>query len=356
MKKNILVSTGGSGGHVIPATILYEHLKDKFNISMASDNRGIQFLDRNKYTIKIFNVPKISKNIFLLPFQIFLILNLIIKSFLFLKKEKIQILISTGGYMSLPLCFASKILNVQLFLFEPNMVLGRSNKLFISSCVKIFCYSNKIKNFSNKLKNKITLIPPLLRKEFYSTKINEDIDKVINLLIIGGSQGAKLFDIIIRDSIIDLSKKYTLKVFHQTNLNNYTNLKNFYLKNKIENELFDFSEDVSKFMSKSNVCITRAGASTLAELIFLNIPHIAIPLPTAKDNHQFENASFYQQLGCNWILEQDKITSTNLTNKLINIIENKEEYLSKKKNMVNFSYQNSWNNINQKIITTINEN
>jgi len=356
MKKNILVSTGGSGGHVIPATILYEHLKDKFNISMASDNRGIQFLDRDKYTIKIFNVPKISKNIFLLPFQIFLILNLIIKSFLFLKKEKIQILISTGGYMSLPLCFASKILNVQLFLFEPNMVLGRSNKLFISSCVKIFCYSNKIKNFSNKLKNKITLIPPLLRKEFYSTKINEDIDKEINLLIIGGSQGAKLFDIIIRDSIIDLSKKYTLKVFHQTNLNNYTNLKNFYLKNKIENELFDFSEDVSKFMSKSNVCITRAGASTLAELIFLNIPHIAIPLPTAKDNHQFENASFYQQLGCNWILEQDKITSTNLTNKLINIIENKEEYLSKKKNMVNFSYQNSWNNINQKIITTINEN
>jgi len=356
MKKNILVSTGGSGGHVIPATILYEHLKDKFNISMASDNRGIQFLDRDKYTIKIFNVPKISKNIFLLPFQIFLILNLIIKSFLFLKKEKIQILISTGGYMSLPLCFASKILNVQLFLFEPNMILGRSNKLFISSCVKIFCYSNKIKNFSNKLKNKITLIPPLLRKEFYSTKINEDIDKEINLLIIGGSQGAKLFDIIIRDSIIDLSKKYTLKVFHQTNLNNYTNLKNFYLKNKIENELFDFSEDVSKFMSKSNVCITRAGASTLAELIFLNIPHIAIPLPTAKDNHQFENASFYQQLGCNWILEQDKITSTNLTNKLINIIENKEEYLSKKKNMVNFSYQNSWNNINQKIITTINEN
>ena len=356
MKKNILISTGGSGGHVVPATILYNHLKDEFNISMTSDNRGMQFLDGDKYNIKIFNVPKISKNIFVLPFQIFSILHLIIRSFFFLKKEKIQILISTGGYMSLPLCFASKILNVRLFLFEPNMVLGRSNKLFIGSCKKIFCYSNKIKNFSNKLKNKIIIIPPLLRKEFYVAKINEDINKKINLLIIGGSQGAKLFDTVIRDSIMDLSKKYNLKVFHQTSFNNFNNLKSFYLQNKIENEVFNFNEDVFKFMSKSNICITRAGASTLAELIFLNIPHITIPLSTAKDNHQFENASFYQRLGCNWIFDQDKINSTYLRDELVNIIENKEGYLDKKKNMKNFSYQNTWNDINQKIITTINEN
>jgi UDP-N-acetylglucosamine--N-acetylmuramyl-(pentapeptide) pyrophosphoryl-undecaprenol N-acetylglucosamine transferase len=109
-------------------------------------------------------------------------------------------------------------------------------------------------------------------------------------------------------------------------------------------------------MSKSNLCITRAGASTLAELNFLNIPHIAIPLPSAKDNHQFENASFYQKLGCNWILDQKEMNNSNLADKLVNIIENKEEFLKKKKRMKNFNYQNTWNNINQKIITTINEN
>ena len=65
---NILISTGGSGGHVIPATILYEHLKKDFNIFMSSDNRGVEFLDKDKFNIKIINVPKISKNIFLLPF------------------------------------------------------------------------------------------------------------------------------------------------------------------------------------------------------------------------------------------------------------------------------------------------
>ncbi len=355
--KNILISTGGSGGHVVPATILYKQLKDKFNIFMTSDERGIKFLDRGKYKIKIINVPRISKNIFLLPIQIFLLLGLIFKSYFFLKNKKIEILISTGGYMSLPLCIASKILNIKLFLFEPNMVLGKSNRFFIKSCIKIFCYTDKIKNFPINLKNKISIIPALLRKEFYFTKkISKDINKEVNLLIIGGSQGAELFYTVINESILELSKKYKLKIFQQTSFRNYKYLKNFYLKNNIENELFDFNENISDLMSKANICITRAGASTLAELIFLNLPHIVIPLPSAKDNHQFENASFYEQLGCNWILNQNDISTDNLTNKLFNIIENKEEYLDKKIKMKNFNYQNTWNNINQKIITTINEN
>ena len=258
--------------------------------------------------------------------------------------------------MSLPVCIASKILNIKIFLFEPNMVLGKANKLFLNFCEKIFCYSDKIKNFPNKLTNKIIIIKALLRKEFYSVRQSEDIDKEINLLIIGGSQGAKLFDTVINDSIIKLSKKYKLRIFQQTNFENYKSLKNFYLINNIKNELFDFKENISDFMSRANICVTRAGASTLAELTFLNIAYIAIPLPFAKDNHQFENASFYEDQGCNWVLDQSELHKNSLTNKLINMIENKDEYLDKKKNMRKFSYQNTWNNINQKIITIINEN
>ena len=65
---------------------------------------------------------------------------------------------------------------------------------------------------------------------------------------------------------------------------------------------------------------------------------------------------FYYKIGCNWILNQNEINDTNLTNILFNIIDNKEEYLNKKINMKKFSYQNTWNNINQKIISVINEN
>ena len=356
MMQKVLISTGGSGGHVVPATTLYEHLKDQFDVSMSTDDRGLKFLDKKKYKFEIINTPLISKNILLLPFNFFLIIFSFLKAIHFLKKKKIDILISTGGYMSLPLCLASKILNIKIFLFEPNMVLGRSNKFFIKSCEKIFCYSDKIKNLPNKYISKISIIPALLRKKFYDIKKADSIDKKINLLIIGGSQGAKIFDTLIKFSMIELSKKYSLKIYQQTNSVNFEVLKKFYKDKSIDCELFDFKEDISNLMSKSNICITRAGASTLAELVFLNLPCLAIPLPTSKDNHQFENAFFYNQIGCNWILNQKEINDETIINKLVNIIVNKDEYLLKKTNMKNFSYQNTWNNINQKIISVINEN
>ena len=356
MIKKILISSGGSGGHVVPATILYEHLKNQFEMYMSIDERGLKFLDKGKYNLEIINVPPISKNIFLLPFQFFLIIHFIIKSIFFLKKKRIDILISTGGYMSLPLCLASRILNIKLFLFEPNMVLGRSNKFFIKSCEKIFCYSNKIKNFPNEYIDKINVIPALLRRKFYKVEKAQSINDYINLLIIGGSQGAKMFDALTKTLVVKLSKRYNLKIYQQTNSVNFKNLKKFYIDNNIKNKLFDFNEDISNFMSRSNMCLTRAGATTLAELVYLNLPFVAIPLPTSKDNHQFENAFFYSKIGCNWILNENEIKDEYIASKLINIIDNKDEYLIKKKNMKNFSYQNTWNNINQEIISVINEN
>ena len=87
MKKKILVSTGGSGGHVIPATIFYEHLKSKFDVFLSIDKRGIKFLKEDKYKIKIIDTPKLNLNLFFLPFNFFLTLFLIVKSFFFLKKK-----------------------------------------------------------------------------------------------------------------------------------------------------------------------------------------------------------------------------------------------------------------------------
>ena len=87
---NLLISTGGSGGHVIPASILYEHLKNEFNISISSDERGVRFLDKEKFDIEIINVPKISKNIFFLPLQIFSIFILTLQSIFYLKKKKLK--------------------------------------------------------------------------------------------------------------------------------------------------------------------------------------------------------------------------------------------------------------------------
>ena len=86
--------------------------------------------------------------------------------------------------MSLPLLLAAKFLRLKIYLLEPNQVLGRTNKFFLSSCKKIICYKEKIKNFPPKYKNKIETIFPLVREKFYSLKRKNFNHQKINLLIV----------------------------------------------------------------------------------------------------------------------------------------------------------------------------
>tara|TARA_B100000575_G_scaffold283350_1_gene276100 strand:- start:9355 stop:10419 length:1065 start_codon:yes stop_codon:yes gene_type:complete len=354
MKENFLVSTGGSGGHVIPAITICEHLSKNFNVIISSDKRGLKFFDHKSYETKIIDTPRLGNFLFL-PINFFFILFLTIKSLSFLKKRKIKKIFSTGGYMSLPIFLAARLLKLDIYLIEPNHTLGRANNFFLKSCKKIFCYSLNIKNFPKDFKEKIVVISPLVRKNIYNLKMNLSKSRLFTLLIVGGSQGAFFFNDSLKDSILNISKKNSIKVIHQTSENNISLLNDFYTKNKIENKIFSFDENFSNLLSQADLCITRAGASTLAELSILNIPFIAVPLPTSKDNHQLENANFYKDNGCCWILSQNQFKGQ-IDELLNSIIEKKSDYLEKKENLEKLNYQNSWNNVNQKILDTINEN
>tara|TARA_B000000609_G_scaffold150216_1_gene135423 strand:+ start:454 stop:1515 length:1062 start_codon:yes stop_codon:yes gene_type:complete len=353
MREKILISTGGSGGHVIPATILHDHLLKKKDVFISTDNRGYKYLDKDIHKILIINTPKLT--LLSLPLNFFKILFLLIKSFLFLKKEKINQLISTGGYMSLPLILAGKFLNLKIYLFEPNLVLGRANKFFLNSCEKIFCYTDQIKNFPNKFKNKIVVIHPLVRDEFYKIKKSNPNDGKFHLLVVGGSQGASIFDKNLKKIILNISKKFSIKIIQQTHVNNIYSLKEFYNTNNIENEIFNYDKNFIEKIAKSDVCITRAGATTLAELSILNVPFIAVPLPNSKDNHQFENANFYLKNNCCWVLEQN-VFDERIEQLVTEIIQNKSNYNKKKENLNNLNCQNNWINVNQKILDNLYEN
>ena len=282
----------------------------------------------------------------------------ILRSIFFLKNKKINIVLGTGGYMSVAICIAAKILNIKIYLFEPNMVIGRANKFLLKFSNKIFCYSDEIINFPKKNKSKIVFINHVLRKEIYNfDKYNkEKIENKIKLLVVGGSQGAKVFDEDIKNSILDLSKKYKLIVYHQVSSLDFSDLEFFYKENNIENKLFNFEENVFQYINEANLAITRAGASTLSELAFLKVPFIAIPYKFATDNHQLQNALHYEYKGCCWILEEKEFNQHKLTALLINIIENRDDYLNKKNNLEKFCYQNTWNKINEKVISSLNEN
>ncbi len=354
MNKNYLITTGGSGGHVIPAVILYEHLSRDAKVIITTDKRGLKYLNDGDYQLRIIDTPRLN-NIFLFPINLILVIILTIKSFLLLKKNNIEKLFSTGGYMSLPLLLAAKFLRLKIYLLEPNQVLGKANKFFLSSCKKIICYKEKIKNFPPKYKNKIETIFPLVREKFYSLKRKNFNHQKINLLIVGGSQGANIFDINLKNKIVNISKKHSIRIFHQTSEQNILNLKNFYDENNLECLIFSFKKNFEEIINNSDICITRSGASTLAELSLLNIPFIAVPLPNSKDNHQFENALFYKQKECCWMLNQETFQD-DIEQLLNNILSDNSEFLQKKENLKKLNYKNTWTNVHQKILNIINEN
>ena len=355
MKSKILISTGGSGGHVLPAITIYDHLKSNYETLISTDLRGLKYLDKENYNHIIVNTPKLN-NLLLFPFSFLKVIILTLKSLVILKKENISILISTGGYMSLPLCLAAKILSIKIYLIEPNMVLGRANKFFLYFAKKLICYSKELINLPKKFEHKQTIVMPLIRKKYYNTDNYHNEGNFFTITIIGGSQGAKIFDTLINELLVKISKICSLKVVHQTSKKNTNFLEKFYKVNKIENKVFTFDENLNTLLKQSDLCITRAGASSLAELSLLKIPFIAIPLPTSKDNHQFENAKYYKDKDCCWIINQENLDKPKFEELLIKLSGKKDEYLTKKINLERLNYQNTWNNVNQKLLEIFNEN
>ena len=167
--KKILITTGGTGGHVIPAEIMSEHLRDIYEIHFSTDKRGLRYLTSRKNKTIIINTPKINLS-FILPFKLIKLFYLLLRSIIYLKKEKINKVVSTGGYMSVPVIIGAKILGIEIYLLEPNLILGRSNRFFLNFSKRIICYSDELINFPKKFIDKIKLINPLVFKNFYDIK------------------------------------------------------------------------------------------------------------------------------------------------------------------------------------------
>ena len=157
MKKQnkIIISTGGTGGHVFPAISLSEHLKNKFKVEIFSDKRGLKYFKKAE-NIKVINSGTIfQKNLLIAFLNINKIIFSIIYSFFYLKKTKSQIVFGMGGYSSFPVCVASCLLRIPLIIYENNLVLGRANRMLLPFADKIFLSTENISGISNKYKKKI---------------------------------------------------------------------------------------------------------------------------------------------------------------------------------------------------------
>ena len=120
--------------------------------------------------------------------------------------------------------------------------------------------------------------------------------------------------------------------------------------------IYDFDAQLFKKISDYDLVITRSGSSAIAELAYLNIPFIAIPFPYAKDNHQYYNAKLYESTGSCWLIQQNNFNNNYFTNLITRLFHEKVEYFNKKENLKKNYNQNTWNNVNKKLLDLINEN
>ncbi len=312
-KKKILIATGGTGGHVIPAYSLANYLlKKDFTVKLTTDYRGLKFLKNytNLDLNKIRSSPLIKKNILKFLISVITIILSIIYSLIFLLFNRPSIVFGMGGYSSFPICIAAYILRIKFIVYENNLVIGKANKYLLPFTKKIFVSYKELEGIPKKYKSKVVEIGNILREEIINLDLSEQKNRFdgIKILVLGGSQAAKIF----ADELPDIFKKIkdsemSVKVYQQCQKNQNDQLSKFYKNANMDYEIFNYTDKITDYYAKANLVITRSGASVLGELVNLNIPFISIPLPTSADNHQYKNAEFYSKKGYGYLLEEKDI-------------------------------------------------
>lgn len=309
----ILIATGGTGGHVIPAYGLANHLLGKkFLVDITVDERGLKYLKKSRnYKIKIISSSTIFKrNFFTFILSFLKILKAIIISIFYLSHSRPSIIFGMGGYSSFPLCIAAKIIGIPFIIYENNLIIGKTNRYLLPFAKKIITSYKNLEGVKSQYKSKIIVTGNIIRKEILELKKKNfrSINQKVNLLILGGSQAAKVFAEQLPKIIIKCNKeKLGLKIYQQCLDNQKKFLSSIYRKNKINFKLFSFTKNITNYLLKSNLVITRSGASMLAELINCKIPFISIPLPASADNHQLKNAIYFQKKGYSFLIKESQI-------------------------------------------------
>ena len=361
IKKKILIATGGTGGHILPAYSLANFLVDNnYNLTVTTDKRGLKYLqDSKKFKlIKLTLSPIFKKNIYKFLISSFFIFFSIIKSVMILSLNRPSIIFGMGGYASFPVCIAASLLRIKFIIYENNLVIGKANKFLLPFAEKMFVSYKELEGVSEKYSHKILQIGNIVRENIINPNFkNNQVTSFdeLRILVIGGSQAAKSFAEELPVIFAKLkNSKVPLKIFQQCQENQYEQLSLFYKEAKIDFEIFNFADNILDYYAKANLVITRAGASVLGELINCKVPFISIPLPSSADNHQYKNAVFYKNKGYGYFLEEREIK-----NKLYNIINSFFIDKSLIKNILvnqqQYSDKNVFKNINDYMKKILNE-
>jgi UDP-N-acetylglucosamine--N-acetylmuramyl-(pentapeptide) pyrophosphoryl-undecaprenol N-acetylglucosamine transferase len=323
-----VLAAGGTGGHLFPAEALAgELLRGGGKVHLVSDARADAFAERvpgvetHRVRAGQFGGGPAHTAHALRDLALG-----VLQARRLLRRLSPSCVIGFGGYPSVPTMFAAVYLGLPTLLHEQNAVLGRANRLLASRVRRIatgFATTAGVRptdraraaHTGNPVRPAILAIG---RKSYIAPQRGGPIE----LLILGGSQGARILSEIVPPGLVGLPTRLRemLRVSQQARPEDLATVVEIYREHRIAAEVRSFFTDVPQRLLRAHLAICRAGASTIAELAAIGRPAILIPYPYATDDHQTANARAFAEAGAGWVIPQSELHVDTLALHLENLL------------------------------------
>ncbi|MEQ8227880.1 MAG: undecaprenyldiphospho-muramoylpentapeptide beta-N-acetylglucosaminyltransferase [Rhodospirillales bacterium] len=326
-----VLAAGGTGGHVFPAEALAAELAGRgYRLALITDRRGGGFggalaelethhiraggIAGKRFTARLESVFELGLGT--------------LQARSLLAKLKPDAVVGFGGYASVPTMMAATWGGYATAIHEQNAVLGRANRLLATRVRRIATSIDGTQMVPDAAKDKIRLTGMPVRPAVLAagdTAYDEINDNApLNLLITGGSQGARVLSDVVPAALAQLPEKLRkrLNVTQQCRVEDLDRVQGVYGDAGISANLASFFDDIPQRLAAAHLLIARAGASTVAEMTAIGRPAILVPYPHAIDNHQFANAQAVDEAGAGWLMAEDVFTADRLAGRLTSLFEN----------------------------------
>jgi len=341
--KKIVLTGGGTAGHIYPALAISEELGDDYEVHFIGGNgmeKEILAKEKNITFHEISTVKlqrKLTPKNLLIPFKL---AKAIKDAKKVLKKIQPNIIFSKGGFVSVPTVIAGKKLGIPVISHESDLSFGLANKIILKRC-NVMCTTFKQ---TAKKKKCIFTGQPIRAKVFKGNRMKifeqGNFDRCLpNLLVIGGSLGAKFINEKVWENLQVLTQKFNI-----VHIAGKQAKENHSAKNYLQ---ISYAENIGDYYAFADYAISRAGSGVINELLALRIPSLLIPLSKAcSRGDQIENAKLFTNMEIADILQEEEYTQDKFLSKLDNLIKNNEKIKKNMKLTQNF-------NSSQKIVEII---
>ncbi len=321
-KRVVVIAAGGTGGHLFPAAAFAEEMfRRDWRVMLMTDARGRRYAEGFPAE-RIEDVPAASLSLNPITgipnaIKIWRGINEAKRRFRALPPSLVA---GFGGYPSFPALMAARAFKVPILIHEQNAVLGRVNRAMATSADIVACGFERLERLPAKAHDKKRVVGNPVRLPILAVRERPypeaPAGSRLNLLIIGGSQGARLFGEVIPDAVARLPQfiRGRLDVVHQVREEQVAAAKKIYQRAKLNAEVAPFFTDMGQRLGAAHLVISRAGASSVTELQVAGRPAILVPFAAAADDHQTANAEGLTNVGAADLFTEDEFEPAALAN------------------------------------------